>query len=46
MTLLRIEETLRAEIDAALKGASAGTQNLLQQLADDSEKRTYKIQQR
>ena len=33
-------------IEAANKKASLGTQNLLQQLADDCEKRIYKLRQR
>ena len=44
--LLENESSLRREIEAARTGASAGTVNLLDQLSDDSEVSTYKIQQR
>lgn len=45
-TLLKLEEGIRKEIDSAIRNTSNGTQNLLQGLADDSEKRSYKLQQR
>lgn len=44
--LLNAEEGLREFIKEESDGQSIGTQNLLAQLADDSEARTYKIQQR
>lgn len=44
--VLDFEKKLRAEIDAIYDSASIGTQNLLAQLADDSEARSYKLQQR
>ena len=44
--LLENESSLRREIEAARTGASAGTVNLLDQLSDDSEVRTYKLKQR
>lgn len=40
------EAELREVISKEYLGASIGTQNLLAQLADDSEVRTYKINQR
>lgn len=45
-TLLKMEELIRAEVADLVKDASDGTQNLLQGLADDSEKRTYLIGRR
>lgn len=45
--LLENEASVRREIEVAKKdGASPGTINMLDQLSDDSEVRTYKIQQR
>jgi DNA-binding ferritin-like protein len=44
--LLSTEEKLRAEIEKEVPNASLGTQNLLQQLADDSLSRCYKLKQR
>lgn len=44
--LLENESSLRREIESAHDGASAGTINMLDQLSDDSEVRTYKIKQR
>ena len=44
--LLENEESIRDEIERAKVDASYGTDNLLAQLADDSESRTYKIKQR
>ena len=43
---LDLEETLRRALSAAEKGASSGTINFLQGLADESEQRTYKLGQR
>ena len=40
------EEDLRKLIDKCMAECSTGTQNLLAQLADDSEQRSYKIGQR
>lgn len=45
-TLLSTEKQIRDLIDFALKGQSEGTKNFLQGLADDSEKRSYKLKQR
>lgn len=45
-TILETEKKLRAEIDKANPTQSLGTQNLLQDLADRSLERCYKIQQR
>lgn len=45
-TLMATEYALREEIDTANKGASLGTQNFLQGLADTSEQRCYLIGQR
>jgi len=44
--LLGIEQRIRASIDIQIQSQTQGTQNLLAQLADDSEMRNYKIQQR
>ena len=44
--LLDMEKQFRAEIDAIYDSASTGTQNMLAGLADESEVRSYKIQQR
>ena len=44
--LLENEISILKAIEKASKGASYGTDNLLAQLADDSEVRTYKIKQR
>lgn len=44
--LFRAEEAIRAELVKAQKGASIGTVNFLQGLADESEQRTYKLRQR
>lgn len=41
-----METQLRGIIDAMNKGASLGVQNMLQQFADDSQKRSYLIGQR
>jgi len=45
-TILEIEKRLRAEIDNVIDSTSTGTQNMLAQLADDSEVRSYKLQRR
>lgn len=44
--ILGMEAAICARIKGAMDGASDGTQNLLQGLADDSEKRQYKLRQR
>lgn len=44
--ILATEKVLREEISKVVKSASDGTQNLLQGLADDSEKRTFLISRR
>lgn len=44
--LLSIESGIRRQIETENKGASLGTQNLLQDMADQSEMRTYKLKQR
>ena len=45
--LIENEASIRREIEVAKKdGASPGTINMLDQLADDSEVRTYKLKQR
>lgn len=44
--LLGIEQRIRASIDIQIQSQTQGTQNLLAQLADDSEMRNYKLQQR
>lgn len=44
--VLKCEEELIKLIDAANEGASLGTQNFLQGIADDSEVRQYKLKQR
>lgn len=44
--ILRLEKTLQKSLTESMSGATEGTKNLLAQLADDSEVRTYKIQQR
>ena len=44
--LVEAEDGLREFIVEANKDASLGTQNLLAQFADDSEARTYKLNQR
>lgn len=44
--ILEIEKKFRAEIDVIYDSASTGTQNMLAQLADDSEVRSYKLQRR
>jgi len=44
--LLDYERKICAEIDRIYADASTGTQNLLAQIADDSEHRQYKIGQR
>jgi len=44
--LLNLEKRICAQIDKDNKGATLGTQNLLQGLADESEVRQYLIQQR
>ena len=45
-SILEQEEALRAAIDECIQGCSTGTQNLLAQIADDSEQRSYRIRQR
>lgn len=44
--LCATEGEIREFIDKALEGASEGTKNFLQGLADESEQRTYKLKQR
>lgn len=45
--ILGIEEDIREDVDECMKaGYSNGTQNFLQGIADESEKRTYKLGQR
>lgn len=44
--LLATEKQICAQIAKDMQGASDGTQNLLQGLADDSEKRQYLLKQR
>ena len=44
--VLDFESKFRAEIDAIYDSESTGTQNLLAGLADESEARSYKLQQR
>lgn len=44
--LLFTEKEIQEQAEEAAKKATFGTQNFLQGLADDSEKRVYKIQQR
>lgn len=44
--LLGMERALQAKCTELNKGASLGTQNLLQGIADKSEMRTYKLRQR
>lgn len=44
--LLGLEQRIRASIDIQIGAQTQGTQNLLAQLADDSEMRNYKIAQR
>lgn len=43
---LEIESRIQKEVDACCKGASSGTLNFLQGLADESEQRVYKLSQR
>lgn len=43
---LEIETRVQKEVDACCKGASSGTLNFLQGLADESEQRVYKLKQR
>lgn len=43
---LEIETRVQKEVDACCKGASSGTINFLQGLADESEQRVYKLKQR
>jgi len=43
---INLESLLRAELESAAEGASKGTQNLLEQLMDESEARAYKLKQR
>lgn len=43
---LEIESRIQKEVDACCKGASSGTLNFLQGLADESEQRVYKLGQR
>lgn len=46
-TILQLEDDIREDVDECMKmGYSNGTQNFLQGIADDSEKRTYKLKQR
>ena len=44
--LLGLEREIQAQATEANKGASLGTQNLLQGIADKSEMRVYKLRQR
>jgi DNA-binding ferritin-like protein len=45
--ILALEEDIREDVDECMKmGYSNGTQNFLQGIADESEKRTYKLNQR
>lgn len=44
--ILKGEKDLCGMIDEAVKKASQGTQNLLQGICDDSEKRQYQLKQR
>lgn len=46
VALLGLEVQIRTEIDVLGPRVSTGTANLLAQLADDSEVRTYKLNQR
>lgn len=43
---LEIERRIQKEVDVCCKGASSGTINFLQGLADASEQRMYKLNQR
>jgi DNA-binding ferritin-like protein len=43
---LEVEARIQKEVDECCKGASSGTINFLQGLADQSEQRTYKLGQR
>lgn len=43
---INLESLLRAELESAAEQASKGTQNLLEQLMDESEARVYKLRQR
>lgn len=43
---MSLEASLRAEIEAAISMSSAGTENLLAALADESEQREYMLKQR
>lgn len=43
---LEIETRVQKEVDSCCKGASSGTLNFLQGLADESEQRVYKLNQR
>lgn len=43
---LEIETRVQKEVDSCCKGASSGTLNFLQGLADESEQRVYKLGQR
>ncbi len=43
---LSLEDSLRAELKSAKEGASCGTENLLEGLADQSEVRAFKLNQR
>ena len=43
---LQLEQLYRAELSLACEGASKGTENLLAAMADASEVRSYKINQR
>lgn len=43
---INLEMLLRAELESACEGASRGTVNLLEGLMDESEVRTYKLNQR
>ena len=45
-SLLKLETMIQDAISTASQGASIGTQNLLAQLADDSEARVYKLRQK
>lgn len=43
---LNLESLFRSELNMTMQGASEGTKNLLQDLSDQSEVRTYKMRQR
>lgn len=45
-TLFALEQKIRVEIETVIQSQTLGAQNLLQDLADQSEARSYKIGQR